>query len=467
MLRRPILRVTVSLAAGAGFALLQVTPTPAGAVVRAPHLAATAAWGVVPSPNRGNLDNELKGLATVSATDAWAVGEYNPGVPPTVTGRRTLIEHFDGSSWTLAPSPNPSWSGMDLATLEDVDAVSATDVWAVGYSEDFASLRLNTLVEHWDGARWSIVPSPNPAGKNQPNQLFGVAVVTSDDVWAVGQRDLGGRALILHWDGTAWSAVTNPCGRYALLRGVSALSATDVWAVGDATTCHFDGTAWTLVPSPQPRSRFSEDAYPLESVSAAATDDVWAVGSRAIDNGYYVEFQSFAEHWDGTRWTPTYALPGATLSDVEAVSPTEAWTVGTYSAGTLVVEWDGARWNAVPTPDPGDGGLVNALDTDGSTGYLAAGASFAQGSEQTLVLQAPSTTQGSIEGDTGVSGATVTWLGPSNGSAVTDVFGHYDGAGLIPGRYVVTATAQGCDPGVAQVTVVAGTTVIADVHPQC
>src|SRR5689334_7239646 len=187
MPRGPLLRLMVVLALGASVSLVQMKPDPANASVRGPRLPTTAAWGVLTSPNRGNLEKELKGITTVSATDAWAVGEYNPGVPPTVTGRRTLIEHFDGNTWTLTPSPNPSWSGMDLATLEDTDAATATDVWAVGYSEDFGSLRLNTLAEHWDGTRWSIVPSPNPAGKSQPNQLFGVAVVSSDDVWAVGQ----------------------------------------------------------------------------------------------------------------------------------------------------------------------------------------------------------------------------------------------------------------------------------------
>jgi hypothetical protein len=86
-------------------------------------------WGTVPSPNRGNRQNVLKGISTISASDIWAVGEYNPGVPPTETGRRTLTQHWDGSTWKVVASPNPSWTGLDLATLEDVAAISANDVW--------------------------------------------------------------------------------------------------------------------------------------------------------------------------------------------------------------------------------------------------------------------------------------------------------------------------------------------------
>src|SRR5262245_28896782 len=94
-------------------------------------------WGTVPSPNRGSRASTLKGSAAISDNDIWAVGEFNPGIPPTETGRRTLIEHWNGTSWTGVPSPNPSWTGLDFATLEAVSGVSTDDVWAVGYSEDF------------------------------------------------------------------------------------------------------------------------------------------------------------------------------------------------------------------------------------------------------------------------------------------------------------------------------------------
>lgn len=67
----------------------------------------SAVWGIVESPNQGTRDNALLGLAINTPDDIWAVGEWNPGVPPTATGRRTLIEHWDGESWRVIPSPNP------------------------------------------------------------------------------------------------------------------------------------------------------------------------------------------------------------------------------------------------------------------------------------------------------------------------------------------------------------------------
>jgi hypothetical protein len=354
-------------------------------------------WDVVPSPNQGNRQNVLKGISAVSASDIWAVGEYNPGVPPTETGRRTLTQHWDGATWQIVPSPNPSWPGLDLATLEDVVALSANDVWAVGYSEDFASLRLNTLTMHWDGASWTVIRSPDPAGFNLPNQLFAVAAVSPTNVWAVGEMGLDNQALILRWDGTRWRAVRNACGTG--LKGITAVSANDIWAVGDSTTCHFDGRRWRIVPSPQPRPDLDEIAYPLEDISAVSANDIWTVGARVIDNVYYLTYVSIFEHWDGSQWTLMDDPLGQILYGVEAVAANDVWAVGTTGAEALIVHWDGVAWSSVPTPSPGNGSALRAVEALSTPDLMAAEAPYAAdlwavgsyfaSTEQTLVLHAP------------------------------------------------------------------------------
>src|SRR5438094_3639572 len=153
-----------------------------------------AAWGQLPSPNRGPHENELAGLAVIGSDDIGAVGRYNSGRPPTVTGRDTLALHWDGTGWSVVPTPNPTWSGADFFSLEDAEAVSSTQVWAVGYAEDFASLKSTTLIERWNGSAWAIAASPNPGGPNLPNKLFAVAAAAPNDVWAVGEAGYRGRA---------------------------------------------------------------------------------------------------------------------------------------------------------------------------------------------------------------------------------------------------------------------------------
>src|SRR5206468_9107024 len=87
-------------------------------------------WEVVSSPNVGTSDNQLRGVAAVSANDVWAVGDYSNG-----TGhQQTLVEHWNGTAWSVVPSPNV---GTGHNVLNGVAAVSANDVWAVGTYETF------------------------------------------------------------------------------------------------------------------------------------------------------------------------------------------------------------------------------------------------------------------------------------------------------------------------------------------
>src|SRR5216683_7731075 len=91
-------------------------------------------------------------------------------------------------AWTVVPSPNPSGGGQNV--LNAVAGVSPSDAWAVGQGQ-FLS-----LTEHWDGSVWSIVPSPNLPTMTS---LKGVTAITRDDVWAVG--DNGGEGITMHWNG--------------------------------------------------------------------------------------------------------------------------------------------------------------------------------------------------------------------------------------------------------------------------
>jgi hypothetical protein len=424
-------------------------------------LSETAAWGVVPSPNRGTLQNELAGLAVVSSNDIWAVGRYNSGRPPTVTGRNTLALHWDGMDWTDVNTPNPTWAGADFFSLEDAAAISSTSVWAVGYAEDFASLKSTTLIERWNGSAWKIVPSPNPGGSSLPNQLFAVAVGDAD-AWAVGAAGYPEHALSLRLQGGRWRSVPNGCG--VPLNGVELVSRTDVWAVGSDTTCHFDGTTWAVVPSPQPRPAFQETAYVLTDVSALAANDVWASGYRVIDQGEYLQDQSIVEHWDGTTWTLTTDVDGQALNGIEALGSNDVWAVGTDGTRGLVVHFDGTGWNVVPSPTPGDSGVLADAESESTSHLWAVGT--ANGG-QSVVEESPSRFDGTVTGGTGVAFATVSWFGSVSGSVQTDTGGGFAAAGLPVGTYTFIATEAGCTPAQGQVTVIAGTTVTQDLPIHC
>ena len=59
----------------------------------------------------------------------------------------TLVEHWDGSAWTIEPSPNPPAVG---AYLTGVSCTTATACTAVGHYQNGLNMDV-TLVERYTG----------------------------------------------------------------------------------------------------------------------------------------------------------------------------------------------------------------------------------------------------------------------------------------------------------------------------
>lgn len=107
------------------------------------------------------------------------------------------------------------------------------------------------------------------------------------------------------------------------------------------------GREWTNTEVPNPQKSTA-----LYGVDAVAADEAWAVG-----NHYGGLAASVIMHWDGKRWNETEHPKGAYLGAVDAVSTDAVWAVGQgpnapYDHG-WVVHWDGRQWKRVVTPDPG------------------------------------------------------------------------------------------------------------------
>ena len=202
-------------------------------------------------------------------------------------------------------------------------------------------------------------------------------------------------------------------------------------------------------------------------MSELAPDDVWASGTRTIEQGEYLDTLALVEHWDGTTWTAVYQVPGVSLDGIHAVAADDVVAVGTDATYPLVARFDGTGWTLIPSPRDGGGALQGIDATPGTSALWAVGTSYTGQAPGTLVEQAPSTTQGTVVGNTTVAGATVTWIGPESGSTEADSFGDYFAAGLVAGTYRFIASNQGCAPADAKVTVVAGQTVTQDLDVSC
>ena len=147
---------TLSRGVEVAFSLGAVVSIAGLALVRGASAASSCSWSIVSSPNTGMRFNILRSVAVVAANDVWAVGsatrnEENPG--------QTLIEHWNGTAWAIVPSPRVAASSLD-----GVAENSSTDVWAVGQAGG------KTLTEHWNGRRWQVIPSPSKPVVNGQRQ---------------------------------------------------------------------------------------------------------------------------------------------------------------------------------------------------------------------------------------------------------------------------------------------------------
>jgi len=240
-------------------------------------------WKIDASPSAGGALNEIK---CAGATSCVAVGSNSSGDKP-------LIERYNGTSWTVQAVPSgvtgylfgvscvttsncyasgdngnggakplllhwngTSWTAQGSPALPKVDGVTASDValYGVGcYSTDCTAVGsafyfegspessvTTTLAERWNGSKWSIEKTANPAGESQGNDsLYAVRCVSAKSCTAAGEYGddadgSPGLPLIEAWNGSTWSQVTVPDPSHGNGSGFNGLtcSTTSCTAVG-------------------------------------------------------------------------------------------------------------------------------------------------------------------------------------------------------------------------------------------
>lgn len=240
---------------------------------------------------------------------------------------------------------------------------------------------------------WQLVPSPSVPGVGQG--LYGVTAISASDAWAVGDvynQALGGeQTLTQHWDGVRWQTVPSPSVRnaYNHLTGVSGTSANDVWAVGytiadrnyawQTLILHWNGTQWSIARG----AKLGTGYNAFTRVLALAANDVWAVGY----NGTSINFHTLAEHWDGFSWKAILTpAPGTydALYGIAGTSANDLWATGYYKEGSLTykslaLHWDGTAWAEVESPDTTGYNWFNGVTAAAADDVWAVGYEYEDG----------------------------------------------------------------------------------------
>ncbi|MBV8195429.1 MAG: hypothetical protein JOY80_07860 [Candidatus Dormibacteraeota bacterium] len=210
------------------------------------RVAAAAGWSIAPSQDPDNVDNRLYGVACSTPTTCWAVGDYFNG-----TAYQTLVEQWTQSGWVVVPSPDNSststTNGNEDNTLTSITCVASGPCFAAGYWYDGQN-EAHTLIEEDTGAGWQLMTSADVAPAVVDDLLQGITCISASDCWAVGETLVPGffgipfvpvpgtpaQTLTEHWNGTQWSVVMSADSGFSenILDGVACISSSNCWAAG-------------------------------------------------------------------------------------------------------------------------------------------------------------------------------------------------------------------------------------------
>jgi hypothetical protein len=271
----------------------------------------------------------LNAVSCTSATACLAVGGGFGSVS-------AVAVSWTGSGWSSLPTP--TISAAFYVELNGVSCAAATACLAVGASAINAA-DVSPLAEAWNGSSWTIMPTPRPAGVTYAT-LAAVSCASTTACIAVGSFSRCGgcgganSALVERWDGTSWTIQSTPGPPFSTLTGASCTSATACVAVGSSSPTvagadtalveRWDGNSWTSQNTPSP------PGSTLTSVSCTSATACEAVGSSGLT--------TLAEGWDGSNWTiqSTPNTTGDTLSGVSCTSATACQAVGTGPVASAV-----------------------------------------------------------------------------------------------------------------------------------
>ncbi len=263
----------------------------------------------------------LLGIWGVSATEIWAVGYSG------------YIMKFDGNEWARQDSPvTETIAGIWGSDASNIWAVSLTGTilyyngtnWAVqsstgtGLRAIWGASASNIWVVGVDGAIFNYDGNnwvPQASGTN--NTLLRVGGSDAANVWAGGLN-----GTILKYDGVSWQ--TQASGTSAFISGIYAASPTDVWAAANFDAIlHFDGNIWT---------QHTPLNFAVDNLKGTGPDNIWAVSSPRARILRYTE----------ETWQPRFFSASSTLNSTWGFDENTVWVVGD---NRTIFHFDGARWN--------------------------------------------------------------------------------------------------------------------------
>ncbi len=329
---RAVQRAAGLLAGGLAGATLAAAAWPVAAAAAAAgtagitgqaHPAAARSWRVIKTITGSSVPS-ITAVTATATTQAWAF-ESSLGKPS--------AWQLTGSTWAAVPFPGRTG---DIVTA--AGSTSRTDVWAFTALPSGSGRAL-----HWNGSRWVIV--------KQFKQVIGaVTVLGPRDVWIFGQPGLPGGGLgTWHYSGRIWYRFPG----LGALTGASALSASNIWAVGGKTAAHWNGIRWSTTSLARVLPRNTQFCRPsADQVHAVARGDLWAVGAGNCqdERGPFYLLHYTRGAWRLAAHAARYGQPGAIVPDGSG----GFWIPTVSGSNTFaMLHWAGGQLRQAAMPQPG------------------------------------------------------------------------------------------------------------------
>jgi hypothetical protein len=290
-----------------------------------------------PTPAPGSTNCALYAVDGSGPNDVYAAGYQSITVPGGWYGTQIEVAHWDGSQWSVLPNtplpPTSIGAGVTGARVFDVDVAGPNDVWFAGFWIDLLPSGFTTepgLLMHYDGSNFTMTTVPLVVSGSTQGQTFTkIEAISAQDVWAIGYRHglsaplvNVGAPLVFHWNGSQWSSLSPPIpGTPSIFSDVAALGPNAVWLLGWYTPTpggpatsfmvFWNGSTWTTLPGPPGGG----------SLKAFAPNDIYTAGGGVW-------------HFDGNGWTQVQAfasLSGATFAAIDGLAPCQLWGAGGQS----------------------------------------------------------------------------------------------------------------------------------------
>jgi hypothetical protein len=266
-----------------------------------------SSWSYVAAGNQSS--GELNGVSCSSTTFCAGVGDYYDGSTDTL-----LLENWNGSAWVTAPSSStPTAAPFNYLTSVSCTGPGFCAATGSGYtpnSNDITQFNSYvTLMEIWNGSSWSVTPSPNFGGPGLGNYMYGVSCVAATSCAAVGSYYTNSSNLDTYqneaftWNGATWAMATPADYAYsspeAGMQGVSCISDWACMSVGYATNASNEFSYNTMSPMARSGYRFvasdggvfnyGKGAPFLGSLGATHLNaPIVGVGIMPAGDGYYL-----------------------------------------------------------------------------------------------------------------------------------------------------------------------------------